>query len=54
MECGEFGHNNRDILCEVNRQKFIKEQLQCQFVWYNPNDRDFDVVQFHNKIFLCN
>ena len=38
LECDEFGRNNRDISYEINRQKFIEEQLQCQFVQYNPDD----------------
>ena len=45
ISCDEFGHNNDDVSYEVNRQKYIEEQLQCQFVQYNPNARDFDVVQ---------
>ena len=51
IECDEFGHNNRDVSYEVNRQKFIEEQLQCQFVRYNPDAQDFDAVQVLNKIF---
>ena len=51
IECDEFGHNNRDASYEVNHQKFIEEQLQCQFVHYNPDAQDFDVVQVLNKIF---
>ena len=53
IECDEFGHNNRDVSYEVNRQKFIEEQLQCQFVRYNPDAQDFDVVQVLNKIFCA-
>ena len=55
IECDEFGHDDRDVLYEVNRQKFIEEQLVCelvcQFVRYNPDTQDFDVVQVLNKIF---
>ena len=37
IECDEFGHNNHDVLYKVNRQKFIEDQLQCQFFRYNPD-----------------
>ena len=29
IQCNEFGYNNRDVLYEMNRQKFVEEQIQC-------------------------
>ena len=32
VECDEFGHKDRDIECEVRRQKYIESKLGCQFI----------------------
>ena len=37
IECDEFAYNNCDFSYEVKWQKFIEEQLQCQFVQYSPD-----------------
>ena len=51
VECDEFDHIDRDINYEIFRQKFIEEQLQCTFVRYNPDDKDFDIALVLNKIY---
>ena len=51
VECDEFDHVGRDINYEIFRQKFIEEQLQCTFVRYNPDDKDFDMALVLNKIY---
>ena len=51
VECDEFGHADRDIDYEVKRQRFIEDQLQCQFIRYNPDDHEFDILVVLNKIF---
>ena len=51
VECDEFDHIGRDINYEIFRQKFIEEQLQCTFVRYNPDDKDFDMALVLNKIY---
>ena len=51
IECDEFDHIGRDINYEIFRQKFIEEQLQCTFVRYNPDDKDFDMALVLNKIY---
>ena len=51
IECDEFDQIHRDINYEITRQKFIEEQLQCTFVRYNPDDKDFDIALVLNKIY---
>ena len=51
VECDEFNHIGRDINYEIFRQKFIEEQLQCTFIGYNPDDKDFDMALVLNKIY---
>ena len=51
VECDEFDHIGRDINYEIFRQKFIEEQLQCTFVRYNPDEKDFDMALVLNKIY---
>ena len=51
VEFDEFDHIGRDINYEIYRQKFIEEQLQCTFVRYNPDDKDFDMALVLNEIY---
>ena len=51
VECDEFGHADRDIDYEVKRQRFIEDQLKCQFIRYNPDDHGFEILVVLNKIF---
>ena len=43
--------NGKPRTREIFRQKFIEEQLQCTFVRYNPDDKDFDMALVLNKIY---
>lgn len=43
VECDEYGHKDRDIKYEIERQKYIEEQLGCVFIRYNPDAQDFDI-----------
>ena len=41
IECDEFGHRDRDIGYEVERQKHIGKLLNCTFVRFNTDAKDF-------------
>ena len=51
IECDEHGHKDRDINFEIRQQKFIEDQLNCKFIRYNPNAKDFTIEGVLNKIF---
>ena len=50
IECDEFGHQDRDVIYEIKRQKYIEEQLQCKFIRYNPDAKNFAITRVLNKI----
>ena len=52
VECDEFDHRHRDIEYEVERQKRIKKLLNCTFVRFNPDAKDFCILEVVNKIFV--
>ena len=39
----EFGHNDRDIDYEIQRQKALEKELYCEFVRINPAKENFDI-----------
>ena len=51
IECDEHDHKDRDINYEIRRQKFIEDQLNCKFIRYNPDAKDFMIDSVLNKIF---
>ena len=53
IECDEFGHLDRDIEYEVKRQKYIKNKLGCQFIWYNTDAKDFNIFKVINRILMA-
>ena len=36
IEVDEQGHNDRDIIYEIERQKAIENELDCVFIRINP------------------
>ena len=52
VECDEFGHKDRDIEYEVICQKYIEKLLNCTFVRFNPDVKDFYILDIVNKIFV--
>ena len=36
IETDELGHGDRDIDCEIRRQKSIEKELDCEFIRINP------------------
>ena len=51
IKCDEHDHEDRDIDYEIRRQAFIKDQLNCKFIRYNPGAKDFTIESIFNKIF---
>ena len=52
IECDEFDHRDRDISYEAGRQKHIKRLLGCSFVRFNPDAKDFCILEVVNEIFV--
>ena len=52
IECDENGHKDRNAIDEHIREDFIKTELGCEFVRFNPNDKSFDLSDIINKIFI--
>ena len=51
IECDEHDHKDRDIDYEKSRQAFIEDKLNCKFIRYNPDAKDFTIEKVLNKIF---
>lgn len=52
IECDELGHEDRNIINEIERQKYIEKQLNCKFIRYNPDAEDFDIFKVINQIII--
>ena len=52
IECDEFDHRDTDIGYEEERQNHIEKLLNCTFVRFNPDVKDFCILEFVNKIFV--
>ena len=50
MEIEEYNHEDRDIGCEIKRQKNIKKERGCKFIRINPNKENFNVFKTINEI----
>ena len=46
----EHYHRDRDINYEIRQQTFIKDQLSCRFIRYDPDAKDFTIERVLNKI----
>jgi len=53
IECDELGHTNRDADYEQTREMYITEKLQCTFIRFNPDAKDFCIFTIINQIFLA-
>ena len=52
VECDENNHKDRDPSYENTRQNFIIEQLKCEFIRFDPYDKEFDIFELINRIIL--
>jgi very-short-patch-repair endonuclease len=51
IECDENNHSDRDPAEERRRQQRITKKINCQWLRYNPDDKDFNIFQVINQIF---
>ena len=51
IEVDEFGHCDRNIECEKERERILKEELNCVFIIINPDEGpDFNINGAIDKI----
>ena len=50
IECDEHNHKDRNTEDEINRQKYIEDTLSCQFIRFNPDDKNFKISKLMNDI----
>ena len=51
METDEFGHSDRNIEYEIQRQKEIEKELGCKFIIINHDEENFNKRQAMNEIY---
>ena len=49
VECDEYGHSDRLVANELEREEFIKNQGYAM-IRYNPNESGFDLSDVLNRI----
>jgi very-short-patch-repair endonuclease len=52
VECDERDHRDRDPIAEKEREEYIKHQLNCRFIRFNPDCKNFDIFDVINKIMM--
>lgn len=52
IECDENGHKAYDLNKEIERENFIKSQLNCTFIRFNPDAKDFNIFNVIQDIFV--
>ena len=50
IECDEFNHSNRDPEYEEQRESFIKNELNCEFIRFNPDAKNFSTYDVIGEI----
>lgn len=50
IECDEYNHNMYENNKEIEREKYIKNELQCDFIRFNPCSKHFIFEKFINEI----
>ena len=51
IECDEFDHIDRNIDDEKEREDYISNKLNCKFIRFNPDSKEFDIFNIINQIF---
>ena len=51
VEIDEKDHQDRDISCEIERQKALEKELGCKFIRINPDKENFSLFKAQNEIF---
>ena len=52
VECDERGHVSYPSFDHSDRESYIKQKLQCEFLRFNPNEADFNIGRVVNDIFF--
>lgn len=52
VECDEDGHRRYSKEAELKRQGLIERRLNCKFVRYNPDARDFNIGDVIHQIMM--
>ena len=50
IEIDEMGHKNRNFFYEENRQTYIENKLNCKFLRFNPDEKNFCIFRVIGKI----
>ena len=50
IEVDELGHADRNLSNEIERQKVLEKELDCVFIWINPDEKNFNISREINKI----
>jgi len=50
VECDERDHKHYDPKREENRENFIRNRIDCEFLRFNPDDKGFNVGNVINEI----
>jgi very-short-patch-repair endonuclease len=45
IECDEYNHRDRDPQKEKQREEFIKLELNCEFIRFNPDKKNFSIFE---------
>ena len=51
VETDKKDHQDRDISCEIERQKALEKELSCKFIRINPDKENFNIFKAQNEIF---
>ena len=51
IECDET-HHRYDIKNDKERENYIKENIDCTFIRYDPYSKDFNIFKVINKIYV--
>jgi very-short-patch-repair endonuclease len=52
IECDEYNHVDYSPKEEYQRQKHIEDVLECKFIRYNPDDKNFNIGDVIHEIML--
>jgi prophage antirepressor-like protein/very-short-patch-repair endonuclease len=50
IECDEHGHSDRNPEEELTRENYIKRELKCDFLRFNPDSPTFSIFEVFNSI----
>jgi very-short-patch-repair endonuclease len=50
VECDEYNHRDRDPQKEKEREEFIRSELGCEFIRFNPDCKNFSIFKVIRSI----